>query len=60
MAKKRIGVHVGTAGGCWTAVGREAEAGANTFQFFSSSPRMWRAGAVKPEEARKMSEAREA
>ena len=58
LTVKRIGVHVGTAGGCWTAVGRAVEAGANTFQFFSSSPRMWRAGPVKPEDARKMREER--
>src|ERR1700691_2787752 len=51
---RRIGVHVGTAGGCWTAVNRAAEAGANTFQIFSSSPRMWKAAAVKPAEAAKM------
>jgi deoxyribonuclease-4 len=34
------------------------EAGANTFQIFSSSPRMWRAAAVKPDDARKMRELR--
>ena len=51
---KRIGVHLGTAGGCFTAVNRALEAGANTFQIFSSSPRMWRAGPVKPEDAAKM------
>jgi deoxyribonuclease-4 len=56
--KKRIGVHLGTAGGCWTAVNRAVEAGANTFQIFSSSPRMWRAAPVKLEDARKMSELR--
>ena len=56
---RRIGVHVGTAGGVWTAVNRAVEAGANTFQIFSSSPRMWRAAAVKPEDARKMRELRE-
>jgi deoxyribonuclease-4 len=53
-----MGVHVGTAGGCWTAVERAVEAGANTFQIFSSSPRMWRAAAVKPEDARRMKELR--
>ena len=53
-AKKRIGVHVGTAGGCWTAVGRAVDAGANAFQIFSSSPRMWKAAAVKPEDGAKM------
>ena len=52
--KKRIGVHLGTSGGCWTAVQRAVDAGANTFQIFSSSPRMWKAGTVKPEEAAKM------
>ena len=51
---KRIGVHLGVAGGCWTAVGRAVEAGANTFQIFSSSPRMWKATAVKPEDGAKM------
>ena len=56
--KKRIGVHVGVAGGSWTAVGRAVEAGANTFQIFSSSPRQWKAAAVKPEDAAKMMELR--
>jgi deoxyribonuclease IV len=60
MAKtgRRIGVHLSTAGGSWTAVNRAVEVGANTFQIFSSSPRMWRAAAVKPEDARKMRELR--
>jgi len=57
--KKRIGVHVGTAGGVWTAVERAAAAGANTFQIFSSSPRMWKAAPVKPADAAKMQELRE-
>jgi deoxyribonuclease-4 len=52
--RKRIGVHVGTAGGCWTAVERAVQAGANTFQIFSSSPRTWKANAVKPEEGATM------
>jgi deoxyribonuclease-4 len=56
--KKRIGVHVGTAGGSWTAVERAVAAGANTFQIFSSSPRMWRAAPVKPADAKKMLELR--
>jgi len=60
MAKKRIGVHVGTAGGVHTAVQRAADAGANTFQIFSSSPRAWKAAPVKPEDAAKMREARAA
>ena len=56
--KKRIGVHLGTAGGCWTAVNRAVEAAANTFQIFSSSPRMWRPSRIKPEDANKMRELR--
>jgi len=47
-------VHLGTSGGCWTAVERAVEAKANTFQIFSSSPRMWKASAVKPEDGAKM------
>ena len=56
--RKRIGVHVGTAGGTWTAVERAVAAGANTFQIFSSSPRQWRAAMVKPEDAKKMRDLR--
>jgi deoxyribonuclease-4 len=52
--RKRIGVHLSTAGGCWKAVERAVESGANTFQIFSASPRMWKANPVKPEEAAKM------
>ena len=56
--KKRIGVHVGTAGGVWTAVDRAVAAGANTFQIFSASPRMWKASPVKAADAAKMAELR--
>ncbi len=55
---RRIGVHLSTTGGSWTAVDRAVEIGANTFQIFSSSPRMWRASSVKPADAKKMSELR--
>jgi deoxyribonuclease-4 len=51
---KRIGVHLGTAGGASNAVERAREFGANTFQIFSSSPRMWRAPKVDPEQAERM------
>lgn len=60
MSRKRIGVHVGTSGGCFTAVQRAADAGANTFQIFSASPRQWKASPVKPEDAEKMHQARAA
>ncbi len=51
---KRIGVHLGTAGGASNCVERAREMGANTFQFFSSSPRMWRAPQVDPKQAERM------
>jgi deoxyribonuclease-4 len=55
---KRIGVHLGTAGGASNAVERAQEVGANTFQIFSSSPRMWRAPKVDPKQAERMRELR--
>jgi deoxyribonuclease-4 len=38
---------------------KAAELGANTFQIFSASPRMWRAGRPDPEQIRKLRQARE-
>jgi deoxyribonuclease-4 len=55
---KRIGVHLGTAGGASNCVERAREMGANTFQFFSSSPRMWRAPQIDPRQAQRMRELR--
>ena len=55
---KRIGVHLGTGGGASNAVERAREIGANTFQMFSSSPRMWRAPKVEPAQAERMRELR--
>jgi deoxyribonuclease-4 len=55
---RRIGVHLGTAGGASNAVERATEIGANTFQFFSSSPRMWHAPKVDPRQAERMRELR--
>ena len=55
---KRIGVHLGTAGGASNAVERAREIGANTFQIFSSSPRMWRAPKIDPKQAAHMRELR--
>jgi deoxyribonuclease-4 len=55
---KRIGVHLGTAGGASNAVERAREIGANTFQIFSSSPRMWRAPKVDPKQALRMRDLR--
>lgn len=55
---KRIGVHLGTAGGASNAVEKAREIGANTFQIFSSSPRMWRAPKVDPKQAERMKQLR--
>src|SRR5271166_4429881 len=51
---KRIGIHLGTAGGASNAVEHAREIGANTFQIFSSSPRMWRAPKVDPQQGERM------
>src|ERR1039458_5158197 len=55
---KRIGIHLGTAGGASNAVERAREIGANTFQIFSASPRMLRAPKVDPAQAVRMKELR--
>jgi len=55
---KRIGIHLGTGGGASNAVEQAREIGANTFQIFSSSPRMWRAPKVDPKQAVRMRELR--
>lgn len=57
--QKRIGIHVGTAGGVSTAVERAREFGANTLQIFSASPRMWRAARPDAEQCARMRELRE-
>jgi deoxyribonuclease-4 len=54
----RIGIHLGTGGGASTAVERAREIGANTFQIFTSSPRMWKAPKVAPEQSERMRELR--
>ncbi|MGD0802028.1 MAG: deoxyribonuclease IV [Terracidiphilus sp.] len=55
---KRIGIHLGTTGGASNAVEQARAIGANTFQIFSSSPRMWRAPKVDPKQAARMRELR--
>ncbi|MFP5206659.1 MAG: deoxyribonuclease IV [Acidobacteriota bacterium] len=55
---KRIGVHLGTAGGVSNAIARVPEVGANTLQIFSSSPRMWRAAKIDPQQAKRTRELR--
>ncbi len=45
----RIGIHCSTAGSLEPAASKAAELGANAFQIFSASPRMWRANAPDPD-----------
>jgi deoxyribonuclease-4 len=52
--EKRIGVHLGTAGGLSNAIEKAREIGANTLQIFSSSPRMWRGVKIDPAQAERM------
>ena len=55
----RIGIHTSIAGSLEKAALRADELGANTFQIFSASPRMWRAALPDPEAVKRMKEARE-
>ncbi len=55
----RLGIHTFTSGSLETAALRAAGVGANTFQIFSASPRMWRAKAPDASQIRLMRAARE-
>lgn len=55
----RIGIHTSIAGSLENAALKAAELGADTFQIFSASPRMWRAGPARPDEIRRLKAARE-
>jgi len=54
MAKQRIGIHLSTSGGVFRAAERAHAIGANTFQIFSSSPRMWRAQRLEASHCQQM------
>ena len=56
MSHPRIGIHLSTAGGVFNAAERARLIGANTFQIFSSSPRMWRAARLESAHCEKMRE----
>src|SRR5580658_9015929 len=58
MSNPRIGFHLSTAGGVFKAAERAHEIGANTFQIFSSSPRMWRPARIDASHARQLTELR--
>src|ERR1700679_2620910 len=55
----RLGIHTSTSGSLEGAALTAAELGANTFQIFSASPRMWRASVPDPEQTRLIRAARE-
>jgi deoxyribonuclease IV len=55
----RIGIHCSTAGSLERAAIKANELGANTFQIFSASPRMWRAKAPDPVQIRSLRERRD-
>src|SRR5579875_1702297 len=61
MKKKilRIGIHLSTSGGVYMAAERAQAIGANTFQIFSSSPRMWRPARIDPAHSERMHELRQ-
>src|SRR5271165_7660580 len=54
MNTPRIGFHLSTAGGVFKAAERAHEIGANTFQIFSSSPRMWLPAQISAAESEQM------
>ena len=55
----RIGIHTSIASSLEKAALKAAELGANTFQIFSASPRMWRASMPRREEMLALQRARE-
>jgi deoxyribonuclease-4 len=55
----RIGIHTSIQGALEKSAFRAAELGANTFQIFSASPRMWKAKPQPPERIVRLREARE-
>jgi deoxyribonuclease-4 len=58
VTTRRIGIHLSTSGGVFRAAERAYEIGANTFQIFSSSPRMWRPARLDPSHCERMSRLR--
>ena len=59
MKSRRIGIHLSTSGGVHKAAERAHEIGANTFQIFSSSPRMWRPTRLETGHCKEMARLRE-
>lgn len=59
MKTPRIGIHLSTSGGVYNAAERAREIGANTFQIFSSSPRMWKPTRLEAQHCVRMRELRQ-
>ena len=55
----RLGLHTSISKSLENAAIKAAEAGANTFQIFSASPRMWRASPPAPSAVQLLARARE-
>ena len=55
----RLGLHTSIAKSLEDAAHKAAKVGANTFQIFSASPRMWRASPPAPSEVKLLNRARE-
>jgi deoxyribonuclease-4 len=59
MAVLRIGIHTSRSKSLEDAALKAHELGANTFQIFSASPRMWRASPADPGDAKRLRAVRE-
>src|ERR1700704_1612756 len=59
MENVRIGIHTSRAKSLEAAALKAHELGANTFQIFSASPRMWRAVPPDPADVKRMRAVRE-
>ncbi len=60
MEPMRVGVHTSISGSLEKAALKAAGLGANTFQIFSASPRMWKAGSPDPAQIRLLQKVRDA
>src|SRR3954453_16957953 len=54
LTSRRIGIHTSTSGGVETAAERAYRLGCNTFQVFSSSPRMWKPYSLSKQQCEEM------
>ena len=59
LTPRRIGIHTSTSGGVETAAERAYRLGCNTFQIFSSSPRMWKPYQLVKQQCEEMMRLRE-